>query len=636
MLHVSYPAGGVLLTLPALFCLAQPLRAEVDSLAFPLQQIEQVEVCATRQSGGDRVLRSSTQTHIERAKIERTHHPSLLPLLTEQVPGLFITSRGVMGYGVSGGAAGGISMRGVGGSPTTGVLVVIDGEPQYMGLMGHPLADSYLSSGVERVEVVRGPASVRYGSNAMGGVIHISTQEAKHEGIHGHFRGGYGSWNTLQSDVRLALCTGPVRASVGGSYSRSDGHRPNMQFEQHGARFNLSVDLGRGWRLGGSAEMVASVSSNPGSIVAPLYDNDADVVRSRAALQLSHRSARLSGGLNLFYNWGRHKINDGYKEGESPQMVRFHSRDKLWGVTLHEEFSLSQSSSLSAGVELFRFGGRAWNRSVVEGTDDLLADKEEGEVAAFLHLRQQLFRWLIFDAGLRYDHHSRIGGEWVPRVGLTLPLCRGGELRGSVAKGFRFPTIREMYLFPAQNPNLKPERVINYELSWQQTLRQGRLRYALTLFYLEGDNMIQTLLVDGRPRNENSGEIRNWGLEGELNLTLCTMVELEAHYSYLDMRYPVLAAPTHKLHLGLHLQWGIWSLSSALEYIDGLYTQLPSAGGALCMQRYWDWRLRSTLRLARWATLWLRAENLLNQRYEINAGFPMPGRTFMGGVELNF
>ena len=91
-------------------------------------------------------------------QIQMRLEPSLLPLLTEEVPGLFIAQRGIMGYGVANGAAGGMSIRGIGGAPTSGVLVLIDGHPQYMGLMGHPLADSYQSMMTERVEVVRGPA----------------------------------------------------------------------------------------------------------------------------------------------------------------------------------------------------------------------------------------------------------------------------------------------------------------------------------------------------------------------------------------------------------------------------------------------------------------------------------------------
>ena len=110
-------------------------------------------------------------------QIEERMQNSVLPLLTEEVPGLFITQRGVAGYGVASGAAGAMSIRGIGGAPSTGVLVLIDGHPQYMGLMGHPLADSYQSMMTERVEVVRGPGSVLYGSNAMGGVINIITKK---------------------------------------------------------------------------------------------------------------------------------------------------------------------------------------------------------------------------------------------------------------------------------------------------------------------------------------------------------------------------------------------------------------------------------------------------------------------------
>ena len=118
-----------------------------------------------------------TVSVIDRSKLNNRLESSVLPSLNEYVPGFFSTSRAMLGYGVSTGSSGGMTMRGIGGSPTSGILVLIDGHPQYMGLMGHPLADSYQSSMAEEVEVVRGPASVLYGSNAMGGVINIVTRK---------------------------------------------------------------------------------------------------------------------------------------------------------------------------------------------------------------------------------------------------------------------------------------------------------------------------------------------------------------------------------------------------------------------------------------------------------------------------
>ena len=80
-----------------------------------------------------------------------------------------------------------MNLRGIGGSPTAGLLVLIDGHPQYMGLMGHPIADAYQTMLTDRVEVLRGPASVLYGSNAMGGVINIVTKRPTKANVQASF-----------------------------------------------------------------------------------------------------------------------------------------------------------------------------------------------------------------------------------------------------------------------------------------------------------------------------------------------------------------------------------------------------------------------------------------------------------------
>lgn len=123
--------------------------------------IDEVVVTGTRNETDVRHL-PMTISVVNRKVLEQSFQPSVLPVLTEQVPGLFTTSRGIMGYGVSTGAAGGMSLRGIGGSPTAGLLVLIDGHPQYMGLMGHPIADAYQTMLTDRVEVLRGPASVLF------------------------------------------------------------------------------------------------------------------------------------------------------------------------------------------------------------------------------------------------------------------------------------------------------------------------------------------------------------------------------------------------------------------------------------------------------------------------------------------
>jgi iron complex outermembrane receptor protein len=123
--------------------LGMPLAAqEPDTTSISRKyELEQVVVTGTRTETDVRHL-SQTVSVVNRPMIENRMQPSLLPMLSEQVPGLFITSRGVMGYGVSNGAAGGISLRGLSGGSAR-VMVLIDGHPQYAGIFGHPISDAY-------------------------------------------------------------------------------------------------------------------------------------------------------------------------------------------------------------------------------------------------------------------------------------------------------------------------------------------------------------------------------------------------------------------------------------------------------------------------------------------------------------
>ena len=94
-------------------------------------------------------------TQVSESEINRSGESSLLPILVSKVPGLFVSERGFAGYGVSGGSAGTVNIRGVGQSNK--VLFMIDGQPQWAGVFGHSLPDTYVAKGVERIEVVKGP-----------------------------------------------------------------------------------------------------------------------------------------------------------------------------------------------------------------------------------------------------------------------------------------------------------------------------------------------------------------------------------------------------------------------------------------------------------------------------------------------
>ena len=614
------------------------LRAEEvpDSLSVQKKvTIEEVVVTGTRNETDVRHL-PMTISVVNREQIELRNDPSLLPLLTEYIPGLFTTSRGLMGYGVSGGAAGGMSLRGIGGVPqeglpTTGMLVLIDGHPQYMGLMGHPISDAYQSLLAERVEVLRGPASVLYGSNAMGGVINIVTRKMQQDGIRTHANVGYGSYNTLQSEVTNRIRKGRFTSIVSGSYNRTDGHRKDMEFEQYGGYAKFGYEISDAWNVWADVNLTHFDASNPGEISNPLLDNDQRITRGMTSFALANHYAKTSGALSFFYNWGKHWINDGYHLGGDPLDYRFHSRDLMLGVSWYQSVQLFEGNRLTVGFDYFHFGGEAWNKTLA-GERDTQADKTQDDVAGYIDFRQNLGDWLTFDVGLRVDHHSQVGTEWVPQVGFSFHLPENSEVKLMASKGFRYPTIREMYMFRPANPDLKPERLWSYELSFAQRLLDGRLSYGVNVFYIDGENLIMRMPIDGRPLNVNTGKIENSGIEAQVAYRIVPAWSVDANYSYLHMDNPVLASPEHKLYVGTAFSKGRWNVSTGLQYVAGLYKELDPEE----TEDFLLWNVRGSFRVLDGFDVWVKGENLLAQRYEINAGFPMPKATVMAGVNIKF
>lgn len=601
-------------------------------------EIDEVVVTGTRNETDVRHL-SQTVTVVDRSKIDRSLQSSLLPVLTEQVPGLFVTARGIMGYGVSGGAAGSISLRGLSGG-TARLMVMIDGHPQYAGIFGHPIADAYQSFLAERVEVLRGPASVLYGSNAMGGVINIVTRKMQGDGVKTNVRAGYGSYNTLETELTNRIRKGRFSSVVSGSYNRTDGHRPDMGFEQYGGYAKLGYEMTDNWNVWGDVNVTHFNASYPGPAGAPLVDGDQRITRGMTALAVENHYEKTSGAVSFFYNWGHHWINDGYtpSAGEGPKDERFLSNDNMMGVSLYQSARLFRGNRTTLGFDWFRYGGHAWNEYVSgekAGTTSDLVDKREDELAGYVDFRQDIGAWLTFNAGLRADHHSRIGLEWVPQTGLAFHLPHAMELKVSASKGFRYPILREMYMFPPQNPDLQPESMWSYELAFSQRLMDGRLTYGVNLFYIDGKNLIVTL---PNPHgsgmlNQNSGRIENSGVELQGAYRINRYWSVDGNYSYLHMKNPVIAAPEHKLYVGANLSCGRWNVSSGVQYIAGLYT---AVGGDKSKEDFVLWNLSASFRISQWLDIWVRGENLLAQRYEINAGYPMPRATVMAGVNLNF
>jgi iron complex outermembrane receptor protein len=595
--------------------------------------LQEVVITGTRAATDVRQL-SQTVNVIDRSDIEETNRASLLPLLTEQVPGLFITQRGYSGFGVSGGAAGNISMRGMTGG-TARMIVLIDGHPNYAGIYGHPIADSYQSLMTERVEVLRGPASILYGSGAMAGVINIVTK--KEEGTHARLHAGYGSFNTAETEFSATTRQGKFSAVGSASYNRTDGHRDNMNFEQFGGYAKLGYDISYNWNASANVDVTRFKASQPGSESAPLIDADQKITRGTSALFIENRYARTQGAVSLFYSWGDHWINDGYAPGSTPKLFRFISYDEMLGASAWQSASLFDGNRLTLGFDYYRYGGKADNHFVDGPTADQdvpQVDEREDEFAGYIEMRQAIGSLLTLNAGLRVDHHSKAGTELVPQFGAAFHLPANAQIKLSVGKGFRYPIIREMYMYPPQNKDLKAESLWNYELSFSQRIFNNKLYYGINVFKMDAENIILTLPNPNGAGmlNQNSGELKNTGVEVEASYLISKSFAANCNYSYLKMETPVVGAPEHKAYLGGSYTGNGWHASTGLQYVNGLY----SAVGPDKKEDFLLWNARLSYQLTDMVQLWVNGDNLLNTKYQINAGYPMPGIAFMGGINLSF
>ena len=607
--------------------IGQSVYAQKDSIA-----LKEVVVTGTRNAVDVRHL-PITVSVVGRETLTEQHQASVLPTVMQQVPSLFVTSRSMMGYGVSTGAAGGINLRGISGGAGQ-LLVLIDGHPQYQGIYGHPISDSYQTLMAERVEVLRGPASVLYGSNAMGGVLNIVTRaaSANRDDVKTTINLGAGSYGTVQAEAANQVRSGRFSSTVAAQYGRTDNHRPRMGFEQYGGYMKLGYDLSEHWNTYVDANITHFNASYPGSVSSPLFDADQWITRGVVSAALENHYQNTNGAVSVYSNFGRHKIDDGTADPTKPTQRFFRSKDALTGVSWYQSAQLFEGNRLTAGVDYQHIYGNAYYTSkqtgeVLDTPNKQSAKSYRNEIAGYVDFRQDLTEWLTVDAGIRVDHHSVVGTEWIPQAGVVVRPMSTGEVKAMVSKGFRNPTMREMYLYPPSNEELEPERMWNYELSWRH--RMGAFNYGLNLYYIKGDNMIQTV----NRKNVNTGEIENYGIELEAAWRMNRWWSLTTNHSLLHMEHAVVAAPEYKGFLGANYHRDRWSVVAGLQYINGLFT---AVGDNETKENFCLLNASVSYAVAKNISLWLRGENLLAQSYEINLGYPMPRATVMGGVQLSF
>jgi len=554
---------------------------------------------------------------VNRLQIEEAGESALLPVLSGRVPGLFVTERGITGFGVANGSAGQITIRGIGGSPTTGVLMLIDGHPQFMGIMGHPLPDSYVASDAEKVEIIRGPASVLYGSNAMGGVINIITRKQKEEGFHGNAGISYGSYNTQKYMASGGFRKNKISAYLSANHDQTDGHRENADFGINNGYLKLSWEPDQHLYASADFSLAGFKATDPGpDTLNALPGQKIDITRGYWAVSLQNDYGKTSGAARFFYNFGIHEITDG-----------FHSDDRNYGLNLYQSFQPVKTLNLTAGIDYLTYGGLAENLKAMGGKGVVFADTTVAETGIYGFGQYNITGSLIMNGGLRYQHHSTYGNKWIPSGGFAWKINQGTTWKGTISKGFRSPTIRELFLW-GPNPRLNPEQIMNYETGIQHTFAGTGINIELTIFSLKGNNLIVNVPLRGL---QNSGEIENKGTEFSADATVTKNLSMNCSYSYINMKKPVYATPEHQIYIGSQYRLKNLLLTASLQQVINLDSDpSPLVSG----ETYSLLKARASYRFGKYFQVYLSGENLLNQVYETNRYYTMPGITVFTGINF--
>lgn len=566
-----------------------------------------------------------TVSVVDSRQLEATGQTQVLSAISGMAPSLFVSQRSIFGFGVSNGGSGHIKLRGVGGDRASAVLMMVDGQPQFAGIYSHHIADFYDKEYVERVEVLRGPGSVLYGSNAMAGTINVITKNAREDGVKTTLQSQYGSYNTWLSSVTNTVRHGRFSSLVSLSYNRTDGTVDNFDFKQADGYGKIGYDFSDKWSAYVDYTLMNFRGNDP---IYPTLSNPEstdiyrqNITRGEAAATVTNSYGAVSGTARVYYNYGNHFVDD-------PR--HFHSKDDRLGVILYENFKPWRGASATVGFDFDSYSGEipvSGGNSHTEGSMSTISRKTIVEYSPYVTLSQMFFDNLLnVNAGLRMANSDKFDSQWIPQFGFSVNPGSAWTLKGNLAMGYRNPSFRELYLYRMANPDLQPEKMMNYELSAAKSFSRY-FSAELTAYYCKGDNMIQT--VD--QKNQNTGRFINKGIELSARSHPFDNLWLTATYSYLDTSLDnLVGAPKNQYYLGVDWKpWKFLGIGADLKGVGGLYV-----AETVRNQNYALLNLKVTWDICRYVSVFTRLENITDARYTINRGYEMPGFTAMGGFKL--
>ena len=631
-------------------------------LALPLAIAASPCIAQDETGAGDRdVVVTASRTPIERdrtgqaitvidAATIRTRQTAVLSDLLRTTPGVTITRNGAIGATTS------VNIRGADNDQT---LVLIDGvrinDPSSPG-NGANLG-SILTGNIARVEILRGPNSVVWGSQAIGGVIGIET-EAPTGRLSASVRaeGGYAGTASLVGNLAGAI--GRVRASGGGHYYRTDGissfasargGRERDGAENVALNGRVGADLGSGIAIDTRAYYLSSRVGIDGGF--PLQDTPERSNTRQLTLYAGLSSDALAGRLKQRLGFSYTNVDRDNRDPTLDPDTTFDANGTLRRIEYQGVAAIGRPATLIFGAEhedsSFRTASPAF---------DAGAPPSRARVGITSGYAQAILRpveGVTLTGGVRHDAHDRFGGETTFGANAALTPNRGNTLlRATYAEGFKAPTLFQLYS-DFGNGALTPERARGYDVGVEQFAFGRRARLAVTWFERTTRDQIAFVSCFGstaplcatRPNGtyDNIARAQARGVEVEGSLNPLAGLELTANYSHIET---VNQSPGANLGRELARRpRDTGSVSIDYRAPFGLSAGLTAsvvgrsfedAANRTRLAGYTLVDLRAAFALTRAVELYGRIENIADARYETIFRYGTYGRAAYAGVRARF
>ncbi len=496
------------------------------------------------------------------------------------------------------------------------IMVLVDGKPEKMGLYGCTITHALPLDNVQRIEVVRGPASVLYGSDALGGVINIITEKPK-EKFEGQATALYGSYDIQEYLLKQGGKFDTFDYFLTYDRQQSRGHLPNSDYDSKDATLRLGQQLNEQFRLAFNTRYFDGFKREPTPAPADTWN-----LYERGAYDLS-LDGKISETSNLmlkvYRDFGMHKFSDGT-----------HSKDYTNGAMLHVDFELLKDNTLLLGSEFRQQGG-----NILGGPGTTKGKYEKDELAFFFHDEQRLFDKLILSGGLRYNDDEYVGALFASQVGAVYHLLDTTSVRVSVNRGFRTPALNELRFATQANPDLKAEKAWNYEAGFNHKLTE-KATVDFTYFIMKAENFIR--VSSGKFRNLDTVEFK--GSETSLEYLFNKSLRARLSYSWLDNGNYTQGRPENELDMSLIYKKKKWKASLTGQWVDNYYA---ADNRQQAIPNFFLLNSKVMYNITDDWQVFLGINNLLNVEHKIYADVPgasgvftQPKRNFETGVAFKW